>query len=152
MMKPGRPAALAVGFALATLVGCASAGRSGGARERIFDDWESFFSYYAPTAEVRGECVVDIGRGAVGLRGGTGETAAAPVGGAGGPTGITGTGDQPPPVVEVDGTRYEDGCVPSYLRPEEVIDVQVLSASQAGAILGTKGAGGMIRLTTRPAS
>lgn len=144
----------------------------------MFVDWEDFFSHHAPRAEVRGECVLSIGRGAV-RTGGLGdkeskrerlgalqsnpETRSGPRGRVVGPQPgealMEVDGEvvaahpeihvhQSPPVIEIDGVRFEDGCVPSSVRPVGIIEVEILSAAQAGAILGTKGAGGLIRLKT----
>ncbi|MDX1624562.1 MAG: hypothetical protein R3199_11360 [Gemmatimonadota bacterium] len=120
---------LALPLGIAASLGCASAGGGAGDgdAERVFHDWGSFFEHHAPRAEVRGDCVLELGRGGVSMQG----------------------GEQPPPVIEVDGSRYDDGCIPPGIRPHGIADVQILSSAQATTILGSRGAGGLVRLKTQ---
>ncbi|MDX1661149.1 MAG: hypothetical protein R3326_05115 [Gemmatimonadota bacterium] len=128
MRSFGRLLGIALLVAVASTLGaCASGGSSdaGGEEEvRRFDNWRALFRHYTPRAQLRGECVANIGRG------------------------VTGSGGARPPVIEIDGQRTYDGCPPPSYEPEDIVRVEMIDASEAGMILGSRGAGGMIRMYT----
>lgn len=121
-----------VGAALSGVAACASGGSAGTTAEAEvegeapeFDTWRALFRHHAPRARLRGECVSSIGRGA------------------------TGSGGDRPPVIEIDGQRTYDGCPPPAYEPEDIERVELIDASEAGMLLGSRGAGGLIRMYTR---
>lgn len=114
-----------VGAALAGLPACASGGAAGTSSEaeradREFDTWSALFRHHIPRATIRGECIRNIGRG-----------------------------QAPPPVIEIDGQRTYDGCPPPGYEPEDIERIEMLDASEAGMLLGSRGEGGMVRMYTR---
>lgn len=84
-----------------------------------FDNWRALFRHHIPRARLRGECIQNIGRGA-----------------------------DSPPVIEVEGQRSYDGCPPPSYQPEEIVRVELLDASEAGMLLGSRGEGGLVRMYT----
>lgn len=119
--------ALSRSLLVALSAACASGAAAGRGveEERLFGDWESFFAYHAPRISVLGSCVLSIGRGQVSLRGNI------------------------PPVVEIDGHTYLEGCIPPEIRPDHVASVRILTASEASATHGSQAAGGVVRIRTK---
>lgn len=117
-------AALACG---AVVAACASGGTAEGtAGERaeradpVFDSWGGLFRHHIPRARLRGDCIVSIGRGT-----------------------------ESPPVIDVEGQRTYDGCPPPGIEPEEIVRIEMLDPSEAGMLLGSRGAGGLVRMYMR---
>lgn len=124
-MKTGFRVLAVAAVAVTGSVGCAGSAAverttEGSAEVRQFDTWRGLFRYYVPRAQLRGDCVHNIGRG-----------------------------QTPPPVIEIDGQRSHDGCPPPGFEPEEIVRVEMLDASEAGMLLGSRGVGGLIRMYTR---
>lgn len=100
-----------------------------------YDDWEDLVRHEARGIEVvRRNCPRLVGRGGTTLQ---------PERSDGVRRGVS------EPIIVVDGVPVGDGCFPEWLDPSTVVRIEVDRASGAGARYGSRGAGGVIRITTR---